>query len=67
MSRKPHKRRSKGFADPKDTAGQMADAVSYLCRVAVEEGLETVLPDLLEVQQKLEEIASSEEAPKRPN
>lgn len=45
----------------------MADAVSYLCRVAVEEGLETVLPDLLEVQQKLEEIASSEEAPKRPN
>lgn len=67
MSQKPHKKRLKETADPKDTAGKMADAISYLCRVAAEEGLETVLPDLLEAQQKLEEIASSEEAPKRPN
>jgi len=67
LSRKPHKKRSRENADPKDTAGKMADAVSYLCRVAVEEGLETVLPDLLEAQQKLEEIASSEELPKRAN
>ncbi|KWV60480.1 hypothetical protein AS156_29320 [Bradyrhizobium macuxiense] len=46
--------------DPKDTAGKMADAVSYLCRVAVEEGLEIVVPDLLGVRRKLEEIANSE-------
>lgn len=46
--------------DPKDTAGKMADAVSYLCRVAVEEGLEVVVPDLLRVRRKLEEMANSE-------
>ncbi|MBR0684393.1 hypothetical protein JQ594_00550 [Bradyrhizobium manausense] len=44
----------------------MADAVSYLCRVAAEEGLDSVLLDLLEVRQKLEDIASSEDEPKRP-
>lgn len=37
----------------------MADAVSYLCRIAAQEGLYSVLPDLLEAQQKLERIASS--------
>lgn len=53
-------------SDPKDTAEKMADAVSYLCRVAAEEGLDSVLLDLLEVRQKLEDIASSEDEPKRP-
>jgi len=44
----------------------MADAVSYLCRVAAEEGFHAVLPDLFEAQQKLERIASSlEQPPKR--
>jgi hypothetical protein len=43
------------------TAAMMADAVSYLCRVAAEEGLYAVLHDLLEVQHKLESIASAQD------
>lgn len=46
----------------------MADAVSYLCRVAAEEGFYAVLPDLLELQEKLERIASAQgPLPKRLN
>lgn len=37
----------------------MADAVSYLCRVALEEDLAAVLPDLIEVRRKLVDIASA--------
>lgn len=43
----------------------MADAVSYLCRVAAQEGFGTVLPDLLEAQQKLQRIAESDDQPSR--
>jgi hypothetical protein len=56
---KPRKSRPEEVADPKGTAEKMADAVSYLCRVAAEEGFHAVLSDLLEAQQKLERIASS--------
>jgi hypothetical protein len=56
---KPHKKRPEEAVDPRDTAEKMADAVSYLCRIAAQEGLYSVLPDLLEAQQKLERIASS--------
>ncbi|MCS3695028.1 hypothetical protein ABIF07_000226 [Bradyrhizobium elkanii] len=44
--------------DPRDTAEKMADAVSYLCRVAAEEGFYHVMVDLLSVREKLEAIAS---------
>ncbi len=54
------------LGDWKDTAGKMADAVSYLCRVAAEEGFDIVLCDLLEIRQKLEEIAGEDDEPKRP-
>lgn len=47
--------------DPKDAAEKMADAVSYLCRVAAEEGLYVVLPDLIEARLKLEMIATADD------
>jgi dienelactone hydrolase len=62
LPRKPHKRPRAEPAGSKGTAKKMADAVSYLCRVAAEEGFHAVLPDLLEVQQKLENIASPQNA-----
>lgn len=65
MPRKQHKSRREQPSDPKDTAGKMADAVSYLCRVAAQEGFGTVLPDLLEAQQKLQRIAESDDQPSR--
>ena len=61
MPTKRPKVRPEEAADPKETAENMADAVSYLCRVAVEEGFHGVLPDLFEAQQKLEKIASSQD------
>lgn len=59
MSRKPHNRSSVEPGPCKRTAQRMADAVSYLCRVAAEEGFDSILPELLEAQQKLERIASA--------
>lgn len=59
MSRKPHKFPPVEPGASQGTAKKMADAVSYLCRVAAEEGFHTVLPDLLEAQEKLERIASA--------
>ncbi|MFG3594503.1 hypothetical protein [Bradyrhizobium sp. RDI18] len=56
----------RGELGDKDTAGKMADAVSYLCRVAAEEGFDTVLCDLLEIRQKLEKIAGEDDEPRRP-
>jgi hypothetical protein len=61
LPRKPHKSRRREPSDPKDTAEKMADAVSYLCRVALEEGLDAVLPDLIEVRQKLVDIAGAKD------
>jgi hypothetical protein len=43
----------------------MADAVSYLLRVAAQEGFGAVLPDLMEAQQKLQRIADSDDPPAR--
>ena len=59
MRQKPHNRPSTEAVDARSTAKNMADAVSYLCRVAAEEGFYAVVTDLLEVQQKLERIASA--------
>ncbi|MBB5052792.1 hypothetical protein HNQ36_002766 [Afipia massiliensis] len=43
----------------------MADAVSYLCRVAAEEGFECIILDLLEIREKLEIIAAEADEPKK--
>lgn len=59
MQPKQHSAACEG-EDPRDTAEKMADAVSYLCRVAVEEGFYNVLVDLLSAGEKLEEIANAE-------
>ncbi|WFU62669.1 hypothetical protein [Bradyrhizobium brasilense] len=58
MQPKQHNVKNK-HEDPKDTAGKMADAVSYLCRVAAEEGFCEVLVDLLSAREKLETIATA--------
>lgn len=63
MYRKPHKSRATEMSDPRDRAAKMADAVSYLCRVAAEEGFDAVLLDLVKARRKLEDIASSENPP----
>ncbi|WP_160118768.1 hypothetical protein [Bradyrhizobium vignae] len=41
----------------------MADAVSYLCQVAAEEGFGGVLPDLFEARDKLQRIADADDPP----
>jgi hypothetical protein len=57
---------AKKMSAREDTAGKMADAVLYLCRVAAAEGLKDVLVDLLEVRSKLERIASGDDVSALP-
>ena len=48
-----------------DTARSMADALTYLCRVAREAGYDSVVGDILALRDKLTSIASDEEATRR--
>jgi hypothetical protein len=46
-----------------ETAANMADAVSWLSRVAAGEGFHAVVRDLLKARDKLEAIAAEEDCP----
>lgn len=51
---------SRGAAD-EDTARNMADALTYLGRVAREAGYDSVVADILALRDKLNSIARAEE------
>ncbi len=51
----------------KDTASKMADAVSYLCRVAAEAGFVSIVIKLSDVREKLEALAAEPDEPKVPS
>ncbi len=53
-----------GPAD-QDTARNMADALTYLGRVAVDAGYPAVAADILAVRDKMNSIAKTEEASRR--
>jgi hypothetical protein len=53
------------ISDPIDAANSIADAITWLSRVAAEAGFQTVVRDLLTARDRLEAIAADKAVKRR--